>query len=178
MPPPPVAQVPALSYIACMTLPPRETLQQAVAKHDAEFNGVFFAARGNSGEFCNPGCRARKAETRQARFFETTRDALAAGYRPCKKCKPLKTGMTDPDWIEVLMAKVESDPAKRWHDYELEAMELDPAAVRRWFIANHGFTGACAVSPGLVDAVNMHDGYVTNKAVADTFGMDSRDFDP
>ena len=44
-------------------------------------------------------------------------------------------------------------------------------------IANHGFDGACAASPGLVDAVNMHRGYVTNKAVADTFEMDFRAFD-
>ena len=123
-----------------MTLPPRETLLQTVEKHDSEFNGVFFATRGNTGEFCNPGCKARKSEPKRMQFFETTREALAAGYRPCKKCKPLKTGLSDPEWIEALMAKVESDPAKRWHDYELEAMELDPATVRRWFIANHGFT--------------------------------------
>jgi AraC family transcriptional regulator of adaptative response/methylated-DNA-[protein]-cysteine methyltransferase len=74
------------------------------------------------------------------RFFETTREALAAGYRPCKKCKPLKIGLSDPDWIEALMTDVESDPARRWHDYELEKLGLDPAAVRRWFIANHGLT--------------------------------------
>jgi AraC family transcriptional regulator of adaptative response/methylated-DNA-[protein]-cysteine methyltransferase len=123
-----------------MTLPPRDTLQQAVEKHDSDFNGVFFATRGNTGEFCNPGCKARKSDPKRMRFFETTREALAAGYRPCKKCKPLKTGLSDPEWIETLMMQVESDPAKRWHDYELEAMKLDPAAVRRWFIANHGFT--------------------------------------
>lgn len=73
-------------------------------------------------------------------MFETTRDALAAGFRPCKKCHPLKMGLADPPWISTLMGQVESDPARRWRDHELEAMELDPAAVRRWFIANHGFT--------------------------------------
>jgi len=101
---------------------------------------TLFVAHGNSGEFCNPGCKARHADIKPTRLFETTREALAAGFRPCKKCKPLKTGLSDPEWIETLMARVESDPAKRWHDYELEAMELDPATVRRWFIANHGFT--------------------------------------
>ena len=103
-----------------MTLPPRETLLQAVEKHDSKYNGVFFATRGNSGEFCNPGCRARKSDPKRMRFFETTREALAAGYRPCKKCKPLKIGLSDPDWIEALMTNVESDPARRWHDHDLE----------------------------------------------------------
>ncbi|WP_437193826.1 alanine dehydrogenase [Planctomicrobium sp. SH527] len=38
-------------------------------------------------------------------------------------------------------------------------------------IANRGLAGACAVVPGLVDAVNIADGQITNKAVAETFGM-------
>jgi AraC family transcriptional regulator of adaptative response/methylated-DNA-[protein]-cysteine methyltransferase len=134
-----------LTYIACMTLPPRNTLLQAVESHDSEFNGVFFLAQNTTGEFCNPGCQNHQAVTRQAelkhvRFFETARDALAAGYRPCKHCSPLKTGLADPEWLLPLMSEVESDPARRWHDHDLETMDLDPASVRRWFIANHGFT--------------------------------------
>ncbi|WP_437185624.1 alanine dehydrogenase [Planctomicrobium sp. SH668] len=38
-------------------------------------------------------------------------------------------------------------------------------------IANKGLAAACKSNLGLCDAVNMHDGYVTNKAVAETFGM-------
>ena len=38
-------------------------------------------------------------------------------------------------------------------------------------LANLGLAGACAAEPGLVAAVNMHDGRVTNQAVADTFGL-------
>ncbi|SFH84534.1 alanine dehydrogenase [Planctomicrobium piriforme] len=38
-------------------------------------------------------------------------------------------------------------------------------------IANKGLHGACGVHPGLIDAVNMADGKVTNKPVAETFGL-------
>ncbi|MFV0446041.1 MAG: alanine dehydrogenase [Planctomycetaceae bacterium] len=38
-------------------------------------------------------------------------------------------------------------------------------------IASLGLKGACAAEPGLVAAVNMHAGQVTNQAVAETFGM-------
>jgi AraC family transcriptional regulator of adaptative response/methylated-DNA-[protein]-cysteine methyltransferase len=123
-----------------MTLPPRDTLLQAVEAHDSGFNGVFFMAQSATGEFCNPGCSSRQAKMKQLRFFETARDALAAGYKPCKHCSPLKTGQADPDWLLPLMDEVETDPARRWHDHDLEGMGLDPVAVRRWFIANHGFT--------------------------------------
>ena len=38
------------------------------------------------------------------------------------------------------MGEVDLDPAKRWHDGDLEEMGLDPIAIRRWFVANHGLT--------------------------------------
>lgn len=41
--------------------------------------------------------------------------------------------------------------------------------VRR--IASQGLAAACKADPGLAQAVNMHAGKVTNKAVAETFGM-------
>jgi alanine dehydrogenase len=43
-----------------------------------------------------------------------------------------------------------------------------PYALR---IANQGLPAACAADPGLTEAVNMHAGRVTNRAVAETFGL-------
>ncbi|MCA9065339.1 MAG: alanine dehydrogenase [Planctomycetaceae bacterium] len=38
-------------------------------------------------------------------------------------------------------------------------------------IAQHGLRAACLQDPGLTAAVNMHEGRVTNRAVAETFGL-------
>jgi alanine dehydrogenase len=43
-------------------------------------------------------------------------------------------------------------------------------------LANLGLKGACAKSPGLVEAVNMDHGKVTNRAVAETFGLPLTEF--
>ncbi len=43
-----------------------------------------------------------------------------------------------------------------------------PYALR---IANQGLQAACAADPGLTEAVNMYGGRVTNRAVAETFGL-------
>jgi alanine dehydrogenase len=43
-----------------------------------------------------------------------------------------------------------------------------PYALR---IANQGLPAACAADPGLTEAVNVHAGKITNRAVADTFGL-------
>jgi alanine dehydrogenase len=48
-----------------------------------------------------------------------------------------------------------------------------PYALR---IANDGLAGACAKDPGLAEAVNMHRGQITNRAVAETFGMPCAEF--
>ena len=93
-----------------------------------------------SGVFCQPDCAAAPRDPALTRRFDTARDALAAGFRPCRDCAPLLTGIADPAWLLPLMSEVEADPARRWHDHDLEVMGIDPAMVRRWFIANHGLT--------------------------------------
>lgn len=101
---------------------------------------LHLVASTSTGIFCLPGCEESCARSDQDREFEIARDALAAGFRPCAKCKPLHTSVADPSWLESLMGAVETDPARRWHDRDLEAMDLEPTAVRGWFIANHGLT--------------------------------------
>lgn len=102
-------------------------------------DSINLTANTANGNFCLPGCSAAGSESK-ALVFQTTLEALAAGFRPCRKCKPLQMGDLDPDWLEPLMAMVEADPSRRWHDRDLYESGLDPAAIRRWFIANHGMT--------------------------------------
>jgi AraC family transcriptional regulator of adaptative response/methylated-DNA-[protein]-cysteine methyltransferase len=97
---------------------------------------MIFPANTNSGVFCRPEC----PEAEGVYTYENVRDALAAGFRPCSRCKPLNAGASDPAWLEALMASVESDPARRWHDYDLKQIDMDPGVVRRWFIRHHGMT--------------------------------------
>lgn len=100
----------------------------------------MFKANVNTGTFCLPGCRKAPGKRAARRDFEHARDALAAGFRPCRTCTPLLTGIADPAWLVPLMHEVESEPARRWHDHDLQMMGLEPDIVRRWFVANHGFT--------------------------------------
>lgn len=101
---------------------------------------VIFSANKSDGTFCRPGCSVVAQAGRRSLSFDTALEALAAGFRPCKSCQPLKTSLADPAWIETLMAEVDANPARRWRDQDLVSLGLDPAVVRRWFIANHGFT--------------------------------------
>jgi AraC family transcriptional regulator of adaptative response/methylated-DNA-[protein]-cysteine methyltransferase len=101
---------------------------------------VDFVANITTGIFCTDDCSEASGEAGGSRAFASARDALAAGFRPCRTCTPLKTGLADPAWLLPLMSEVEGDPARRWHDHDLELMGLDPTSVRRWFVTNHGLT--------------------------------------
>ena len=45
-------------------------------------------------------------------------------------------------------------------------------------IAHNGLHAAAALDPGLANAVNMYDGKLTNRAVAETFGIPYEPYDP
>jgi AraC family transcriptional regulator, regulatory protein of adaptative response / methylated-DNA-[protein]-cysteine methyltransferase len=41
-----------------------------------------------TGIVCRSGCPARTPLRKNIRLFETVDQAIAAGFRPCKRCKP------------------------------------------------------------------------------------------
>src|SRR6185369_11941973 len=42
--------------------------------------------------YCKPSCPAKRPRRENAEFFATGEEALAAGYRPCMRCKPDEVG--------------------------------------------------------------------------------------
>lgn len=61
----------------------------AVVKRDTRADGVFVYCVKTTQIFCRPNCRARLARRSNVEFFSTTAEAQAAGYRACKRCRPL-----------------------------------------------------------------------------------------
>jgi len=122
------------------TLPPAPEMYQALCDRDATYEGVFFAGIRTTGIFCRPTCSARNPRSENVEYYGSTRDALLAGYRPCKRCRPLQPNGATPDWLQPLLDEVERDPSRRWKDADLREMMLDPGRVRRWFQNNHGMT--------------------------------------
>lgn len=121
-------------------LPARETMLDAFLNRDEDYEGVFVTAVVTTGIFCRPTCPARKPKPRNVEFFATSREALVAGYRPCRRCRPLRPAGAVPEWLGPLFETVDGDPGRRWRDADLRDMGLDPARVRRWFQAQHGMT--------------------------------------
>jgi AraC family transcriptional regulator of adaptative response / DNA-3-methyladenine glycosylase II len=70
---------------------------RAVSARDARFDGRFYTAVTTTRIYCRPICPARTPGARNVRFYRHAASAEAAGFRPCKRCRPeLSPG--DPGW--------------------------------------------------------------------------------
>jgi AraC family transcriptional regulator of adaptative response/methylated-DNA-[protein]-cysteine methyltransferase len=60
----------------------------AVMHRDARADGRFFYGVTSTGVVCRPSCGARLPRRDNVRFFEDLDQAVAAGFRPCRRCRP------------------------------------------------------------------------------------------
>ena len=54
-----------------------------------------------TGVFCRPSCASRRPLRANVRFFRTAAEAQAAGFRPCKRCKPERCASSPLDKIRA-----------------------------------------------------------------------------
>jgi len=60
----------------------------AIIARDAAADGQFFYSVRTTGVYCRPSCASRLANPDNVRFHPSAAHAQAAGFRPCKRCKP------------------------------------------------------------------------------------------
>lgn len=113
---------------------------RAFQDRDAAYDGIFLTGVRTTGVFCRPTCSARKPKPENVEFFASAPDALFAGYRPCRRCRPIRPRGKPPSWLEPILDEIEQDPSKRIRDADLRERGLAPETVRRWFQREHGMT--------------------------------------
>lgn len=122
------------------TLPSTAEMERAYKGSDPSYDGIFFLGVRSTGVFCRPSCGARKPMPKNVEYFATPREAVFAGYRPCKRCNPLAAIGEPPEWAGRLLRAIEENPSRRIPDAVLRSMEIDPSRARRFFLKNYGMT--------------------------------------
>src|SRR5437870_12996115 len=79
-----------------MTLDPAHCYE-AVLSRDRRFDGRFFAGVVTTGVYCRPICPVKPARPQNVRWFACAAAAEAAGFRPCRRCRP-ETAPGTPAW--------------------------------------------------------------------------------
>jgi AraC family transcriptional regulator of adaptative response/methylated-DNA-[protein]-cysteine methyltransferase len=119
-----------------------ETFWTAVKVRDPSFDGKFFYSVATTGVYCRPSCGARLARRENVAFHASCQEAEAAGFRPCKRCKPNETSLHDRHAAKVaqtcrLIEKAEEPPTL---DALAATAGLSPYHFHRIFKAIAGVT--------------------------------------
>ncbi|MGP8269028.1 MAG: bifunctional transcriptional activator/DNA repair enzyme AdaA [Terracidiphilus sp.] len=106
-----------------------ETAWQQILSRDAA--AAFFYAVTTTGVFCRPSCSSRRPLKANVRFFRSTEEARAAGFRPCKHCKP---GAAHSSPLDEVRAYIEANLDRSIPLAELgRLVRLSPFTVQRLF---------------------------------------------
>ena len=92
----------------------------------------FFYGVATTGVFCRPTCASRRPLRANVRFFRTAAEALAAGFRACKRCGPCTPAEGSP--LDKVRAHIEGHLDRRVRLEELgRVARLSPFTVQRLF---------------------------------------------
>ncbi|WP_163832873.1 bifunctional transcriptional activator/DNA repair enzyme AdaA [Spartinivicinus ruber] len=113
---------------------------QALLDREPSYVGIFYVGVKTTSVFCIATCRARKPKLENVEFFTTFKEALDAGYRPCKVCKPTENANEAPKPVEQAINLMKENPKEKITDWQLRENQISPELVRRWFKKNYGMT--------------------------------------
>jgi len=101
---------------------------------------TFFYAVTTTGVVCRPACKSRLPLRSNVRFFLSVQEALAAGFRPCLRCRPAAAPPVNA--LEKIRAHVE-----RHLDEPVRLAELGRIVGLSPFTVQRLFKSAMGVSP-------------------------------
>ena len=120
--------------------PDEDQLYAALLARDDAYEGQAWVGVTTTGIFCRLTCPARKPKRENTRFFVSASAALEAGFRPCRRCAPLRaTGALAAD-VDALVTRLLDEPERRWSERDVRDIGLDPSTVRRAFRRQFGTT--------------------------------------
>lgn len=121
--------------------PSAADMETAFYRKDASYDGLFFVAVRTTGIFCRPSCSSCP-KRENVEFFLSLREAMLAGYRPCKRCRPEASLEQPPSWVSQLIERVEAQAGKKLSADDWHQLGTTPERARRWFKDHYGMTFA------------------------------------
>ena len=132
---------PAIDRSMDLLTPPKLATQSDLyavfANKDMRYDGHLFLGVTSTGIFCRPGCPAKLPKFENCQYYDTANEALAAGFRACKRCHP-SGGETA--LIRKLITLVESENDLKITHATLEARGIDGSTARRQFLSRFGMS--------------------------------------
>lgn len=116
---------------------------QAIIDNDSTYDDLFIYAVKSTGIFCRPSCKSRNPKKENVDIFDDAQQALAGGFRPCKRCKPTGLNLPDEEWATQIRGYIDM------HYYEhLSLARLAEACHGSPYHLQRIFKKVSGISPG------------------------------
>lgn len=119
-----------------------DVMWQAICNNDKTADGQFFYGVTSTGIFCRPSCHSRLPKRANVRLFTIAEDAMAAGFRPCKRCRPTGTIVAASEWVKTIKQIIE-----QYYAETLTLSELAQRAHGAPFYLHHVFQQQTGQTP-------------------------------
>lgn len=113
---------------------------RALVARAADHVGIFYVGVKTTGVFCIATCRARKPKRENVIFYTGFKEAIDAGFRPCKVCRPTENAHAAPPDVAKAIDWVRQHPKERLTDGQLRSWGISPERIRRWFQQHYGMS--------------------------------------
>lgn len=116
-----------------------EPFLAALQNRDRGADGLFFYAVKTTGVYCLPSCAAKNPRPENVAYYATAESAEAAGYRPCKRCRP-NDADRDAGLIAAACRAIETAETAPDLAALAAAAQLSPSHFHRLFRKTTGVT--------------------------------------
>src|SRR5437879_2194644 len=104
----------------------------AMDRDDARYDGKFFVCVKTTGIYCLPSCKAKSPRRENVLFLPTRADAIAAGFRGCRRCRSEFYPRVQPEWWDSALVLMNKERHKI-HEKDLaERAGVDISTIRRY----------------------------------------------
>ena len=111
-----------------------EEMATAMQNDDVSFDGKFFVCVKTTGIYCLPSCKAKLPKLANVVFLETREQAIAAGFRGCKRCRSEFYPNTEPPWLELVLRTITQSFSRKLAEQTLSDIAgVDISTIRRYF---------------------------------------------
>lgn len=107
---------------------------EATRTCDATYDGKFYVGVTTTKIYCLPSCKAKLPLIKNIIFFRDRDEAIAAGFRGCKRCKSEYFPNVAPPWLEAVFSFLKKEMTNKIKENKLvEIAKVDITTIRRYF---------------------------------------------
>jgi len=106
----------------------------AMLTDDTGYDGKFYVCVKTTRIYCVPSCKAKTPMLKNVVFFKTKKEAVAAGFRGCKRCRSEFFPDVHPEWWGKALDIMQKELTRKITEEELAKIaSVDISTIRRYF---------------------------------------------